>query len=151
MNRAEGLADFDPDQLSLARPEGSIQLHQVRERSAADEVAPKPDPAVKPVDSVHGNDIGMPDPRHGARFAQNCFCLSLRTRVPPEEQLDRDLALQGGIPCPVDFAAASLPYFFDEAERSPLLCRVGRASFSFEECGNVVLRVYRHAGERESL
>ena len=90
-------------------------LQLLVERRAIYVLHPQPDPAVDPLSAVHGDDIGMPHPRHEMPFFDNTRSVP----IPSSEELQGDRPIQPRITGTIDLAKRASPDAFEDSQRSP--------------------------------
>jgi hypothetical protein len=121
MHRPGRPADVDADECRLARAQGTLDGHDVRERLALHEVAPEADPPFVLVDTVDRHDVGVPDFCHRPRFLEQRARLGGRVESARQQQLQGDVALERRVEGTVHLAEGASPHALQTLERPPTI------------------------------
>ena len=118
VDRRHRAAQLDADPCDLRRRKRRALAERLFERAALDELHPQADASVDAFSAVDGDDVRMADAGEEPAFFDD------RGRGPlgdvGRQQLQRDLAIQPGVPGAIDVAERAAPDAFEHAQVTPV-------------------------------
>src|SRR5262249_36154654 len=118
VHRGQRIAERHADQRGLMRAEGPIFRDQHRQRAALDVLHRQADFATDALRAVDGDDVWVPDAGHQLTLAQHRV-LGDAVQAVHVDDLQRDIALQRGVPRAMHDAEAAATDLLEQHEAAP--------------------------------